>query len=107
MSDINGIYITSLTIQQLQDLELDLVREMSLDISSPVDNETLQQNALQLDLVRSVLHQRFFYMSFNASKKLNEQILSAIEKQNHILEEMSKTLSEIQLYVRSANKKLG
>ena len=46
-------------------------------------------------------------MSFNASKKLNEQILSAIEKQNHILEEMNKTLSEIQLYVRSANKKLG
>lgn len=107
MSDINGIYITSLTIQQLQDLELDLVSEMSLDISNPVDNQTLQQNALRLDLVKSVLHQRFFYMSFNASKKLNEQILSAIQKQTELLQEMNKTLLEIQLYVRSANKKLG
>lgn len=107
MSDINGIYITSLTIQQLQDLELDLVREMSLDVSNPVNTESLQQNAMQLDLVRSILHQRYFYISFNDAKKVDERILSALEKQTELLKEMNKTLMEIQLYVRSTNRKIG
>lgn len=107
MSDINTNDIVNLPVKRLQDLEINLFHQMLENLAIPFDVESFNQNAIQLDLVRSILNQRLFYLSFDADKELTHRLYDLLEKQNHILEEMNKTLLEIQLYVRSANKKLG